>query len=384
MNRKSSLPSIIIFLFVCTIVISCTIKSMKRFQEDPIGIRDNKRQKLTEDLSENEEPFLFEKLPVEIQEKIIAISPNKNSIRVTSKGLKETTSNKNINIYRHNPLHLTPNMQAFGSYYAVDKNHPEIIKNLADQQYLSHHNDRQKSFMVTLATQNKNREILAQLQSLFPNQKVFPVINRIAIATYHDDLNELAKLIKFVPVGDAQHMDYLQAMDVLPAFIATGKGYLDILQFLKKNKPELLEEITEEGYSLLHIAASQNSTPDVLEYLLDNTELDINKESELPKKVTPLHLAVVYKRPEAVSLLIERGAIIDPICAMKINNIFRRVTPAGLAILYDSAKALEVLLSYYKNENISLLPFMSKDNALKYATSKGYQGIVELLKSKDL
>lgn len=384
MHRKPFSPSTTVFLFICTMTVSCTTKSMKRFQEDSTEIRDSKRQKSTENSSNNKELSPFAELPADMQEKIIAILPNKNSIRAVSRDLKERTSKRNISIYRQNPLHLTPRMQEFGASYAVDKNDLESIKNLADQQYLSHLTDKQKSFMITLATQNhNNREMLAQLQSLFPNQKSIPVINRIAVATYHDDLNELEKLIKFAPVGDARRMKFLQAVDVLPAFIAAQKGYLDILEFFKKNKPELLEEITEDGFSLLHAAVRPTSNSDVLEYLLDNTELDINKESA-PLKTTPLHMAAKYNNPGAIRILIERGAAINPIAVTKFDNNPVSVTPAGIAIFHNKAKALAILLPYYESQNIPLLPFRDKDKALQFAIANNYPDIVELLKPKDL
>ena len=91
---------------------------------------------------------------------------------------------------------------------------------------------------------------------------------------------------------------------------------------------------TDDGLTPLHIAASLNRDPEVIEVLLDNGG-DI--EAKGHASLMPLHAAVFNKNPAVIEVLLDNGADIE---ARAMNG----TTPLQAALFSENPAVVDILL----------------------------------------
>lgn len=346
--------------------ITFTFYPMKRSSNEVIVANetDNKRQKIAPQESS------FSDLPSEIKEKIIAISLNKNDIRAVNKELKDLASKDNSSLLLRDPLHLTRPMQELQFIRAVDKGQTGIVKNLGHQGY--HKNSRIIAMQpLTLAAQNNNDEMMEELHSLFPDATIesLPRTNRFTIAAYNNDIEEMKALLINIPPEDNLVEKSGNVMIYHPAFIATKLGHLDMLEFFLQRRPNLLQAIPKNNYSLLHAAAGE-PFPYITKFLLDKVPLNINAKAltrvagNNVYEFTPLQIAARAKRAENVELLLKKDATIEQPGDEQNALLYH---PAFIAVSKGDLKTLEVL-HRYRHE--SLLAITREGNSILHIAAR--------------
>ena len=89
-------------------------------------------------------------------------------------------------------------------------------------------------------------------------------------------------------------------------FTAVQHNHINIIKYLLENKKYTFSPRRNKGENatVLHIAAS-NGSKEIITYILDNKLVGIDEESGVG---SPLHWAVTYDQPDAVEILLSKGA----------------------------------------------------------------------------
>ena len=142
-------------------------------------------------------------------------------------------------------------------------------------------------------------------------------------------------------------------------------GSLMEIKVLTKNNPDIINNISKEGYSALTLACYYGNN-EVASYLIQNVN-NINLTSGYG---TPLMAASVKKNNYLVKLLLENNA--NPNLTDQNNS-----TALHFAVIFNQQEIIELLIKYKANPNI-------KDNrgntALDYAKITNNNKIIQLLK----
>jgi ankyrin repeat protein len=113
------------------------------------------------------------------------------------------------------------------------------------------------------------------------------------------------------------------------------------LESIKANSSECVNYRTEEGLTLLMMAASKGYT-DIAQYLIDNGA-NVNSLNSI--KQNALHFAVVHQKTEMVKLLVEHDTEIKP------NNF--GITSLMMAIQLGTFEMVEMLDPSFEEVNIA-------------------------------
>ena len=147
-------------------------------------------------------------------------------------------------------------------------------------------------------------------------------------------------------------------------FDIARNGSLMEIKALTKNNPDIINNISKEGYSAL-ILACYYSNNDVATYLIEHVK-DINSKSGYG---TPLMAATVKKNSNLVKLLLENNA--NPNLTDQNNS-----TALHFSVIFNQQEIIELLMKHNANPNI-------KDNrwntALDYAKITNNNKFIQLL-----
>jgi len=148
-------------------------------------------------------------------------------------------------------------------------------------------------------------------------------------------------------------------------FDVARNGTLMEVKALTKNNPDIINNLSKEGYSVLTLACYYSNN-DVANYLIEHVK-DINSKSGYG---TPLMAATVKKNRYLVKLLLEKNA--NPNLTDQNNS-----TALHFSVIFNQQEIIELLMKYKANPNI-------KDNrgntALDYAKITNNSNIIQLLK----
>ena len=148
-------------------------------------------------------------------------------------------------------------------------------------------------------------------------------------------------------------------------FDIARNGSLMEIKALTKNNPDIINNISKEGYSALTLACYYSNN-DVATFLIEHVK-DINSKSGYG---TPLMAATVKKNSNLVKLLLENNA--NPNLTDQNNS-----TALHFSVIFNQQEIIELLIKYKANPNI-------KDNrgntALDYAKITNNSNIIQLLK----
>ncbi len=137
------------------------------------------------------------------------------------------------------------------------------------------------------------------------------------------------------------------------------------IKALTKNNPDIINNISKEGYSALTLACYYSNN-DVASYLIEHVK-DINSKSGYG---TPLMAATVKKNSNLVKLLLENNA--NPNLTDQNNS-----TALHFSVIFNQQEIIELLMKHKADPNI-------KDNrgntALDYAKITNNSKIIQLLK----
>ena len=148
-------------------------------------------------------------------------------------------------------------------------------------------------------------------------------------------------------------------------FDVARNGSLMEIKALTKNNPDIINNLSKEGYSVLTLACYYSNN-DVASYLIKHVK-DVNSKSGYG---TPLMAATVKKNSKLVKLLLEKNA--NPNLTDQNNS-----TALHFSVIFNQQEIIELLMKYKANPNI-------KDNrgntALDYAKITNNSNIIQLLK----
>jgi len=125
---------------------------------------------------------------------------------------------------------------------------------------------------------------------------------------------------------------------------ACKAGDLAKVKLLLQNDPSLLQSVTPEGKSPLHMATGWGRT-DIVSYLL-SIGADIKALNNDGGQ--PIHVAASQNQPACAEILLKNGAEID---TARVNGGF---TPLAIAVFKDNYEAAEFLLKNGANPNIKI------------------------------
>jgi len=354
-NKKSSKTKAIFFSIIAISAANSTLKPMKRDLNPPVRMADSKHQKLAEnptpDESTDEPTTSFSDLPKDVKEKIIAASSNKDNIRKTNRELRDLASRTNPYILLHDPLHLKKVLRYPHFIKAVDEGNIKLLTTLVNK--YSVRTELELSKLRALAIQNKHFYMLPILTAVsikftdteyYNPTTVMNSISRAAVAAITGNLDEIKIITDYINEGTALVMSTEQAIIEHPAFIAADLGHLDILEYFSKERPDLLQEISRNGDSLLFVAA-QNNNPSVMEFLINTLPVEyINAQD--PDGRTPLSCATSFEMLSNVKSLLDNGATIQNAQEFDFYEA-RHLHPAFIAIYTGNVEMIK-LLSQYK------------------------------------
>ena len=147
-------------------------------------------------------------------------------------------------------------------------------------------------------------------------------------------------------------------------FDIARNGSLMEIKALTKNNPDIINNISKEGYSALTLACYYSNN-DVATYLIEHVK-DINSKSGYG---TPLMAATVKKNSNLVKLLLENNA--NPNLTDQNNS-----TALHFSVIFNQQEIIELLMKHNANPNI-------KDNrgntALDYAKITNNNKFIQLL-----
>ncbi len=148
-------------------------------------------------------------------------------------------------------------------------------------------------------------------------------------------------------------------------FDIARNGSLMEIKALTKNNPDIINNISKEGYSALTLACYYSNN-DVATYLIEHVK-DINSKSGYG---TPLMAATVKKNSNLVKLLLENNA--NPNLTDQNNS-----TALHFSVIFNQQEIIELLMKHKADPNI-------KDNrgntALDYAKITNNNKFIQLLK----
>ena len=148
-------------------------------------------------------------------------------------------------------------------------------------------------------------------------------------------------------------------------FDIARNGSLMEIKALTKNNPDIINNLSKEGYSALTLACYYSNN-DVATYLIAHVK-DVNSKSGYG---TPLMAATVKKNSNLVKLLLENNA--NPNLTDQNNS-----TALHFSVIFNQQEIIELLMKYKANPNI-------KDNrgntALDYAKITNNNKFIQLLK----
>ena len=176
--------------------------------------------------------------------------------------------------------------------------------------------------------------------------------------------NLMSKKICFFILVTILSFSNLKAQETLIFDLARNGSLLEI-KALVDNNPNIINEISTEGYSALTLACYYSNN-DVATYLIQNVK-DVNSKSGFG---TPLMAATVKKNKYLVKLLLENNA--NPNLTDQNNS-----TALHFSVIFNQQEIIELLMKYKADPNI-------KDNrgntALDYAKITNNNKIIQLLK----
>ena len=147
-------------------------------------------------------------------------------------------------------------------------------------------------------------------------------------------------------------------------FDVARNGTLMEVKALTKNNPDIINNLSKEGYSVLTLACYYSNN-DVASYLIEHVK-DINSKSGYG---TPLMAATVKKNRYLVKLLLEKNA--NPNLTDQNNS-----TALHFSVIFNQQEIIELLMKHNANPNI-------KDNrgntALDYAKITNNNKFIQLL-----
>jgi ankyrin repeat protein len=145
-------------------------------------------------------------------------------------------------------------------------------------------------------------------------------------------------------------------------FDVARNGSLMEIKALTNNNPDIINNLSKEGYSVLTLACYYSNN-EVASYLIEHVK-DVNSKSGYG---TPLMAATVKKNSYLVKLLLENNA----------NPNLTDSTALHFSVIFNQQEIIELLMKYKANPNI-------KDNrgntALDYAKITNNSNIIQLLK----
>ena len=148
-------------------------------------------------------------------------------------------------------------------------------------------------------------------------------------------------------------------------FDIARNGSLMEIKALTKNNPDIINNISKEGYSALTLACYYSNN-DVATFLIEHVK-DINSKSGYG---TPLMAATVKKNSNLVKLLLENNA--NPNLTDQNNS-----TALHFSVIFNQQEIIELLMKHKADPNI-------KDNrgntALDYAKITNNNKFIQLLK----
>ena len=148
-------------------------------------------------------------------------------------------------------------------------------------------------------------------------------------------------------------------------FDIARNGSLMEIKALTKNNPDIINNLSKEGYSALTLACYYSNN-DVATYLIEHVK-DVNSKSGYG---TPLMAATVKKNSNLVKLLLENNA--NPNLTDQNNS-----TALHFSVIFNQQEIIELLIKHKADPNI-------KDNrgntALDYAKITNNSKIIQLLK----
>ncbi len=148
-------------------------------------------------------------------------------------------------------------------------------------------------------------------------------------------------------------------------FDIARNGSLMEIKALTKNNPDIINNISKEGYSALTLACYYSNN-DVASYLIEHVK-DVNSKSGYG---TPLMAATFKKNSNLVKLLLENNA--NPNLTDQNNS-----TALHFSVIFNQQEIIELLMKHKADPNI-------KDNrgntALDYAKITNNNKFIQLLK----
>lgn len=153
----------------------------------------------------------------------------------------------------------------------------------------------------------------------------------------------------------------------LTIFEAAATGQRDVFQYQINKAPKRINEWSPDGFTLIGLA-SFFGKKEIVEMLLERNA-DTNIPSNNDFKVMPLHSAAAVGQYEIAQLLIKHGAKIN---AVQMNG----VTPLHSAANNGSVNLVKLFLEHGANKNLRM-----KDGKLPIdlAKAKGFDEVVLLL-----
>jgi ankyrin repeat protein len=148
---------------------------------------------------------------------------------------------------------------------------------------------------------------------------------------------------------------------------ASAVGDLTRVQFLLAENPERLEELSNDGFTILGFAAYFGREA-LVKWLLEQ-DAEVNRKSNNPMKVAALHSAVSSQHVGIVRLLLEHGA--DANLPQE-----QGICPLHQAAHNGDVEITRLLLEYDADK--SLVSENGK-SALDWAQDEGHEAVVKLL-----
>ena len=130
---------------------------------------------------------------------------------------------------------------------------------------------------------------------------------------------------------------------------ATNKNKTALQLAVERNWPNVIKKLVEQGAvasldasgeSLLHQAARQGASSEVIQFLIDELKIEVNAEDDLGFR--PLHSAVSRFTNEVVSNLVFNGADME-------SRTKAGMTPLHVAVIENKIRNVELLLHWGAN-----------------------------------
>ena len=153
----------------------------------------------------------------------------------------------------------------------------------------------------------------------------------------------------------------------LTIYEAAATGQRDVFQYQINTQPQMLNEWSSDGFTLVGLA-SFFGEKEIVEILLDRNA-DVNIPSNNDFRVTPLHSAAAVSQYEIAELLLKNGAKVN---AVQMNG----VTPLHSAANNGDLDMVKLFLENGADKNLRM-----KDGKLPIdlARIKGFTAVIQLL-----